>query len=56
MAMVVVVLFLNDLSLSLSLSLCVSSHGETNLEYRRNGFFRELVKRPNFSVDEENNR
>jgi hypothetical protein len=39
----------------ISLSLSLSSHGETNLEYRRNGFFRELDKRPNFSVGEENN-
>jgi hypothetical protein len=48
MAMVVVVLFLIDF---LSLSL----FPWRNLEYRRNGFFRELDKRPNFSVGEENN-
>jgi hypothetical protein len=49
MAMVVVVLFLMDFSLSLS------SHGEMNLEYVRDGFFRELDKRPNFSVGREDN-
>jgi hypothetical protein len=49
MEMVVVVLFLIDFSLSLSF------HGERNLEYQRNGFFRELDKRPNFSLGEENN-
>jgi len=37
------------------ISLSLSSHGERNLEYVRDGFFRELDKRPNFSVGEEDN-